>query len=138
VTARFVAAIGAIASIVSAAASAAACPATGSREAAACGARAGAVSAPLCAAAARQTEQCADRSAGVPHATYLARAGAEWAQAGIAAGRRSARGRTWLAHALVLDERVQDDPDAPRDLRRLAKRNEDSARTALFGARPEH
>ncbi len=71
------------------------------------------------------------------HALYLARTGAEWAAAGIAAGRRSARGRKWLAHALVLDERVQDDPLAPRDLRGLAKRNEDSARSALFGARNE-
>jgi hypothetical protein len=129
--------IGAIASIM-AAANAAACPATGSRVAAACDARAGAVSAARCAGAARQTEQCADRSAGVAHALHLARAGSEWAEAGLAAGRRSARGRKWLAHALVLDERVQDDPHAPRDLRRLAKRNEDSARNALFGARNVH
>jgi hypothetical protein len=106
--------------------------------AAACDARAGTVSAARCAAAAQQTEDCADRGAGVTHALYLARAGAEWAAAGIAAGRRSARGRKWLAHALVLDERVQDDPLAPRDLRRAAKRNEDGARSALFGARIEH
>jgi hypothetical protein len=87
----------------------------------------------LCAAAAQTAEMCADRSTGIGHALYLTRAASEWRKAAMGKGRRTALARGWLAHATVLDERVQDDPDAPRALRAQAKHDEQLARAALHG-----
>jgi len=84
-----------------------------------------------CAAAARTTEACADRATGTVHAIYLARAASEWRKAAVAAGRPTPESRHRLAHAMVLDERVQDDPDAPAALRARAKHDEQLAKKAL-------
>ena len=86
-----------------------------------------------CAADARTIETCADRATGIVHALYLTRAASEWRKAAIAAGRRTPEARRRLAHAMVLDERVQDDPDAPLPLRARAKHDEQLAKEALTG-----
>jgi hypothetical protein len=84
-----------------------------------------------CAADAQTTERCADRATGAEHALDLTRAASEWRKAAMAAGSRTARARRWLAHATVLDERVQDDPGAPLDVRKRAKHDEQLAKAAL-------
>jgi hypothetical protein len=110
---------------------AAKCPPRNPRDAAACdAAHATAVTAALCAADAQRTETCADPTTGAAHAADLTRAASEWRKAAMA-GARTPRSRRWLAHAMVLDERVQDDPAAPAALRAQAKRDEELARTAL-------
>jgi hypothetical protein len=86
-----------------------------------------------CAADARTTETWADRATGTIHALYLTRAASEWRKAAVAAGRRTPQARRQLAHAMVLDERVQDDPDAPAALRARAKHDEQLAKEALTG-----
>ncbi|MDQ6925054.1 MAG: hypothetical protein M3154_02295 [Candidatus Eremiobacteraeota bacterium] len=110
---------------------AASCPPADRPDAAACdAARPAAFTTALCAADARGTETCADHATGIVHAMYLTRAASEWRKAAMAATRTQGRG--WLAHAMVLDERVQDDPSAPAALRARAKQNEQLARTALL------
>jgi hypothetical protein len=117
-------------------AASATCPATSGRDAAACDvARPTDITIAACAADAQQTETCADRAMGLVHAIYLTRAASEWRKAGAAGTRRTPRARRWLAHATVLDERVQDDPAAPAALRNQAKRDESSARAALLRTR---
>jgi hypothetical protein len=113
---------------------AARCPQGNARDAAACDiAHATGITA-LCVADAQKTETCADQATGIAHAADLARAASEWRKAAMA-GARTTQSRRWLAHAMVLDERVQDDPTAPAALRAQAKRNEELARTALLRTR---
>jgi hypothetical protein len=115
-------------------AAAASCPPPNGRDAAACDSVLhNAITTALCAADAGRTETCADHATGIEHALGLTRAASEWRKAAVAAGRRTARARQWLAHAMVLDERVQDDPTAPAALRARAKHDEQLARTALTG-----
>jgi hypothetical protein len=110
----------------------ASCPPTNGRDAAACdAARPTDATIAACAADAATTERCADHAGGLVHAIYLARAASEWRKAATASKGGAARARRWLAHATVLDERVQDDPTAPAALRAQAKRDESSARAAL-------
>ena len=111
----------------------ASCPPATGRDAAACDAahQAG-VTAALCASAARRIETCADHATGRSEiAIWRAppRNGVRRRSPSIA---RSAQARRWLAHATVLDERVQDDPGAPAALRAQAKRNEELARAELL------
>jgi hypothetical protein len=68
------------------------------------------------------------------YALYLTRAASEWRKAAVA-GARTPEARRRLAHAMVLDERVQDDPTAPAVLRARAKHDEELARTALLHPR---
>ncbi len=84
-----------------------------------------------CITDARTTETCADHATGITRARYLVRAASEYGKAALATGRRTARARQWLAHATILDERVQDDPTAPLTLRKQAKKDEERARAAL-------
>ncbi len=113
-------------------AAASACPPTPGGDAAACNAaRPARLTTALCAAAAQTAETCADRTTGIVHAFYLVRSASEWRKAALAKGRRDASARRWLAHAMVLDERVQDDPGAPRALRLEAARDEALARAQL-------
>jgi len=121
-----------LAFVLAANAAAGACPPTSGGDAPACNAaRPAALTTALCAAAAQTAETCADRTAGTVHAFYLVRAAAEWRKAALAKGRRTAVARRWLAHATVLDERVQDDPNAPRALRLEAARDEELAKAQL-------
>ena len=111
---------------------AASCPPSIGRDAAACdaGNQTG-LTAAACASDAQETETCADHATGIVHARYLTRAASEWRKAAVAGDRRTSRARRWLAHAMVLDERVQDDPDAPTALRAQAKHDEQLASIAL-------
>jgi hypothetical protein len=84
-----------------------------------------------CTADAQRTETCADKSTGITHALYLTRAASEWRKAAIVSNPRTMQARRWLAHAMVLDERVQDNPDAPPVLRKRAKLDEALAKAAL-------
>jgi hypothetical protein len=114
---------------------AASCPPPNGRDASTCdAARPSRVSAALCEADATATETCADRATGLVHALYLARAASEWRKAARASGGRTAPARRWLAHATVLDERVQDDPNAPLALRMRAKHDEALAKAELLRA----
>ena len=133
-----IAATFALAAVAAAAfvAAAASCPPPNARDASACdAARRTGITTALCAADAQRTETCADHAAGVAYADALTRTASEWRKAALAAGPRTARARRWLAHAMVLGERVQDDPAAPAALRARAKRDEQLARTALLATR---
>ncbi|HEV2737743.1 MAG TPA: hypothetical protein VGU66_04095 [Candidatus Elarobacter sp.] len=111
---------------------AATCPATNGRDDSSCDvAHPTTSTSASCAAAAHATETCADQATGLVRAIYLTRAASEWRKAAMALGRKKSQGRYWLAHSTILDERVQDDPDAPSRLRMEAKRNEQLARAAL-------
>ncbi|MEA2785188.1 MAG: hypothetical protein QOF71_1292 [Candidatus Eremiobacteraeota bacterium] len=88
-----------------------------------------------CAADAQRTETRADHTAGLEHAEALARAASEWRKSASGRGVLTPEARRRLAHAMVLDERVQDDPGAPAALRAQAKRDEELARTALLRTR---
>jgi hypothetical protein len=113
----------------------ASCPPPNARDAAACDApRATGITTARCAADAQSTETCADHATGTAHALYLTRAASEWRKA-AAAGVPTPEARRRLAHATVLDERVQDDPTAPAALRAQAKHDEELARTALLRMR---
>jgi hypothetical protein len=115
---------------------AAACPPANGRDAAVCDTPHSAqVTTALCAADAQRTETCADHATGTAYAAGLARAASEWRKAAVAAGARTPRARRWLAHAMVLGERVQDDPAAPAALRAKAKHDEQLAKTALLRPR---
>jgi hypothetical protein len=114
---------------------AARCPSGNARDAAACdAAHAIGIAAALCAKDAQRTETCADHETGIAHAAGLTRAASEWRKAAMA-GAATPKSRRWLAHAMVLDERVQDDPAAPAAMRAQAKRDEELARTALLRTR---
>ena len=114
---------------------AASCPRAGGPEAAACNAvHPTASMTALCAADAQRTETCADHATGLAHAVDLTRAASEWRKAAVARG-RTPEARRWLAHAMVLGERVQDDPTAPATLRAQAKHDEELARAALLRTR---
>jgi hypothetical protein len=110
------------------------CPAGVSRDDPAC-ARPARAAIAACINDAIAIEACADRATGIAHALDLKRAASEYLKAGIAIGHRTARGRYYLAHATILDERVQDDPNAPATLREGARRDEERAR-ALIAASP--
>jgi len=117
-------------------AAAASCPPATGRDAAACDTpHQTDMTAALCASAAQKTETCADHATGIVRNADLARAASEWRKAAIATNRGTAQARRWLAHATVLDERVQDDPAAPAALRAQAKHNEQLARDALLRMR---
>ena len=106
--------------VLPAAAAAASCPATSANDEPACDARPSRTSIARCLGDAHSSEACADRASGAVHASYLVRAASELTKAGIATGARTAPARRWLAHAMVLDERVQDDPTAAPALRRAS------------------
>ena len=109
-----------------------ACPPTNGRDASSCDVvHATMRTSASCAAAAHATENCADRATGLVRAIYLTRAASEWRKAAMGLGRKKPQARYWLAHSTILDEQVQDDPDAPSRLRMEAKRNEQQARAAL-------
>ena len=109
----------------------ASCSPANGRDAVACDAvHPTAVTASRCAADAQRTETHAEHTTGTEHAEDLTRAASEWRKAALADARTPAARRR-LAHAMVLDERVQDDPVAPPALRAQAKRNEELARIAL-------
>jgi hypothetical protein len=113
-------------------AAAASCPPPNAPDDAACdAARPTGTRIAQCTADAQRTETCADKSTGITHAMYLTRAASEWRKAAIASNPRAAQARRWLAHAMVLDERVQDDPEAPPALRKRAKLDESLAKAAL-------
>ena len=84
---------------------------------------------------AQRAESHADRTTGIEHAEDLMRAASAWRKAASGRGVRADETRRRLAHAMVLDERVQDDPAAPAALRAQAKRDEELARTALLRTR---
>jgi hypothetical protein len=133
---RIAAAIAAEVVLAACLTAAARCPPASGRDAAACdAARRTGITTALCAADAQRTETCADRATGVAYAAGLTRAASEWRKAAVSAGPRAARARRWLAHAMVLDERVQDEPAAPAALRARAKHDEQLARTALLAQR---
>ena len=113
----------------------ASCAPANGRDAAACDAvRPTAVTTARCAVDAQRSETRADHTTGIEHAEDLTRAASEWRKA-AAGGTAAPESRRRLAHAMVLDERVQDDPTAPAALRAQAKRDEQLARTALLRTR---
>jgi len=107
------------------------CPRPTGREAPACNAQPTPTSITACTTDARHAESCANHETGLAHALHLVQAATEWTKAAQATGSHTKKARQWLAHAIVLDERVQDDPTAPQTLRHQAELNERSARQAL-------
>jgi hypothetical protein len=108
------------------------CPVPNGHDARACDARPTRSTIAACIADAERTERCADHAGGRIRSIYLQRAASEYTKAAVSSNPHTRRAQLWLAHATVLDERIQDDPLAPIRTRELAKANEEKLRSLLI------